>query len=55
MMNGYTESDSLIVSENPLNEVHDNKRMPMGENRRRLKGIQPSKTGAGTEPDNSAK
>ena len=36
MMNGYRESDSLIVSEKPLNKVRDNKRMAEEVEKRRL-------------------
>ncbi len=36
MMNGYRESDSLIVSEKPLNKARDNKRAAERVERRRL-------------------
>ena len=36
MMNGYRESDSLIVSRKPLNKIGDNKPMAEGMEKRRL-------------------
>ena len=36
MMNGYRESDSLIVSENPLNMISDNKPVVEEVEKRRL-------------------
>jgi len=36
MMNGYRESDSLIVSKKSLNNMRDNKRMAEGTEKRRL-------------------
>jgi len=38
MMNGYRESDSLIVSRKSLNKMRDNKRMAEGTRTRRKKG-----------------
>ena len=35
-MNGYRESDSLIVSKKSLNNMRDNKRMAEGMEKRRL-------------------
>jgi len=36
MMNGYRESDILIVSEKPLNKIYDNKRMAEKVEKRRM-------------------
>ena len=42
-MNGYRESDSLIVSKKSLNNMRDNKRMAEGMEKRRLAKRNPSK------------
>ena len=47
MMNGYRESDSLIVSEKPLNKMRDNKRMAEEVEKRRLAERNPSKQNRG--------
>jgi hypothetical protein len=43
MKNGYRESDSLIVSEKPLNKIGDNKPMAEEVEKRRLAERNPSK------------
>jgi hypothetical protein len=42
-MNGYRESDSLIVSRKPLNKIGDNKPMAEKVEKRRLAKRNPSK------------
>ena len=53
-MNGYRESDSLIVSRKSLKKIGDNKRMAEGMEKRRLAKGNPveAKQGPGTEPGN---
>ncbi|MDR4498750.1 MAG: hypothetical protein MRK02_12650 [Candidatus Scalindua sp.] len=43
MMNRYMESDSLILSEKPLNKIGDNKPMAEEVEKRRLAERNPSK------------
>ena len=43
MMNGYRESDILILSEKPLNKICDNKRMAEKVEKRRMAERNPSK------------
>jgi hypothetical protein len=43
MVNGYRESDSLIVSENPSNKIGDNKPLAEKVEKRRLAERNPSK------------
>ena len=47
MVNGYRESDSLIVSGKPLNKIRDNKRMAEEVEKRRLAKRNPSKRNRG--------
>lgn len=42
-MNGYRESDSLIVSKKPLNKIGDNKPVAKKAEKRRLAERNPSK------------
>ena len=56
MTNGYRESDSFILSGNPLNKIGDNKPMAEEVEKRRLAERNPSKrnSGPGTVLDNPA-
>jgi hypothetical protein len=47
MMNGYRESDILIVSKKPLNKICDNKRMAEKVEKRRMAERNPSKQNRG--------
>jgi len=47
MMNGYRESDILIVSEKPLNKICDNKRMAEEVEKRRMAERNPSEQNRG--------